>query len=398
MPWSETSPMDERFQFVADVRRAHESMTALCDRYGISRKTGYKWCTRYAVEGPAGLLEHSRRPHSSPAATSDAVITALLALRARHPRWGGKKLVAVLARRAPALPPLAPSTAAALLQRHGCITRPRRQRALGHPGRPNTSMLAPNDTWTADFKGQFKTGDGRYCYPLTVVDGASRFLLACRALTSVRTVEARPVFERLFRIYGLPERLRSDNGVPFATTALARLSPLSVWWIRLGIRPELIEPGHPEQNGRHERMHKTLKAESTRPPAATLAAQQRVFDAFRAEFNEERPHEALDQCTPASCYVTSPRRYMSRLTPLEYPAHCEVRRVSLNGGIRWHEHWVNVSHVLGGEYISFEEIDDALWQVSFGPVALGRFHEALLRIEDQHGDLARTRRRTAPYL
>jgi hypothetical protein len=196
----------------------------------------------------------------------------------------------------------------------------------------------------------------------------------------------------------VPERIRSDNGVPFATTALARLSPLSVWWIRLGIRPELIEPGHPEQNGRHERMHKTLKAESTRPPASTRAAQQRVFDRFRAEFNEERPHEALDQCTPASRYTASPRAYVARLAPLEYPAHCEVRRVSHNGGIRWHEHWVNVSHVLGGEYIAFEEVDDALWQVSFGPVALGRFHEALLRIEDQHGDLARTRRRTAPHL
>ena len=165
MPWSETSPMDERMQFVADVRRAHESMTALCDRYAISRKTGYKWCTRYAVEGPAGLLEHSRRPHTSPAATRDAVVTALLALRARHPTWGGKKLVAVLARRAPELPALAPSTAAALLQRHGCITRRRRRRALGHPGRPTTAMTVPNATWTVDFKGQFKTGDGRYCYP-----------------------------------------------------------------------------------------------------------------------------------------------------------------------------------------------------------------------------------------
>jgi len=398
MPWSETSPMDERLQFVADVRRAHESMTALCDRYGISRKTGYKVYARYLRDGPAGLLEHSRRPHTSPAATSAAVVEALLALRGRHPTWGGKKLVAVLARRQPELPALAPSTAAALLQRHGCITRPRRPRALGHPGRPTTTMQAPNDTWTADFKGQFKTGDGRYCYPLTVADGASRYLLACRALTSVRTGEARPVFERLFRTYGLPARIRSDNGVPFATTALARLSPLSVWWIRLGIWPELTEPGHPEQNGRHERMHKTLKAEATRPPKADRRAQQRRFDTFRTEFNDERPHEALAQATPASCYTTSPRVYPTHLAPLTYPAHCELRRVSRNGGIRWHNHWVNVSHVLADEYIAFEEIDDALWQVSFGPVALGRFHEALLRIEDQHGDLARTRRRTAPVL
>lgn len=398
MPWRETRPMDERVQFVADVRRAFESMTALCERYGISRKTGYKWYARYVAEGPVGLLEHSRRPRTSPAATDLAVVRALLALRARHPRWGGKKLVAVLARRAPELPALAPSTAAALLQRHGCITRPRRQRALGHPGGPTTPMTAPNATWTADFKGQFKTGDGRYCYPLTVADGASRYLLACRALLSVRTAEARPVFERLFRTYGLPERIRSDNGVPFATTALARLSPLSVWWVRLGIQPELIAPGHPEQNGRHERMHRTLKAETTRPAQADRRAQQRRFDQFRAEFNDERPHEALAQATPASCYAPSPRPYPTRLAPLEYPAHCEVRRVSRNGGIRWHNHWVNVSHVLGDERIAFEELDDALWQVSFGPIALGRFHEDLLRIEDQHGDLARTRRRTAPHL
>jgi putative transposase len=398
MPWSDTSPMDERLQFVVDVRRAHESMTSLCARYGISRKTGYQVYARYLREGPAGLLEQSRRPHTSPTATDAAVVAALLALRRRHPTWGGKKLVAILARREPALAPLAPSTAAALLKRHGCIMRPRRQRPLGHPGRPTTTMREPNATWTADFKGQCKTGDGHYCFPLTVADGATRYLLACRALTSVRTSEARPVFERLFRTFGLPERIRSDNGVPFATTALARLSPLSVWWIRLGIRPELIEPGHPEQNGRHERMHKTLKAESTRPPAGTRAAQQRAFDRFRTEFNEERPHEALGQHTPASEYEASARAYSPRLVPLEYPAHCEVRRVSRNGGIRWHNRWVNVSHVLGDEYIAFEEIDDALWQVSFGPIALGRFHEALLRIEDQHGDLARTRRRTAPVL
>lgn len=398
MPWSATCPMNERLQFVADVRRAHESMTTVCDRYGISRKTGYKLWERYQLEGPAALLEHSRRPHTSPTATDPTVVAALLELRRLHPTWGGKKLVTVLARRAPTLPRLAPSTAAALLKRHGCIARKRRQRPLGHPGRPTTSMREPNATWTADFKGQFKTGDGRYCYPLTIADGATRYLLACRALTSVRTVEARPVFERLFRTYGLPERIRSDNGVPFATIALARLSPLSVWWIRLGILPELTEPGHPEQNGRHERMHKTLKAECTRPPGATRAHQQRAFDRFCTVFNDERPHEALGQSTPASRYRSSPRPYPSRLVPLEYPGHCEIRRVSVNGGIRWHNHWVNVSHVLGEQYIAFEECDDGLWQVRFGPITLGRFHEALLRIEDHQGDLARNRRRTAPVL
>jgi putative transposase len=398
MPWSETTPMDQRLQFVADAQRTDEPFTALCARFGIAPKTGYKWLARYAAEGPAGLAERSRRPHASPAATPPEAVAALLALRARHPTWGGKKLVAVLARRAPALPRVAPSTAAALLKRYGCIAHPRRRRALGHPGRPTAPMDAPNAVWTADFKGQFKTGDGRYCFPLTVADGASRYLLACRALTSTKTAEARPVFARLFREYGLPARIRSDNGVPFATTALGRLSPLSVWWVRLGIVPELIEPSHPEQNGRHERMHRTLKAETARPPAPTRAAQQRAFDRFRVSFNGERPHEALGQRPPGECYASSPRPYPARVGPLEYPRHWEVRRVSRNGGVRWHNAWVNVSHVLGGEYVAFEEVGDGLWEVRFGPVRLGRFHERLLRIQDDAGHLARTRRRSAPVL
>ena len=397
MPWSETSPMDQRVQFVTDARRGHEEFTMLCRRYGVSRKTGYKWVERYERGGVTALLDQSRRPQHSPTATAADVQAALFALRRRHPTWGGKKLVTILERR-PELATIAVSTAAALLKRHGFITSPRRHRALGHPGRPLSPMTAPNAVWTTDFKGQFPTRDGVLCYPLTVADGASRFLLACRALGSVRTSETRPMFERLFRERGLPERMRSDNGTPFATTALGRLSALSVWWIRLGIVPELIEPGHPEQNGRHERMHRTLKRETLRPPAATHRAQQRAFDRFVAEFNEERPHEALGQATPASVYTDSTRPYPSRLPVLEYPAQCEVRRVSVNGGIRWHNHWVNVSHVLGGEYIAFDEIDDGLWTVHFGGLLLGRFHEQLLRIEDANGDLARTRRRSAPVL
>ena len=293
---------------------------------------------------------------------------------------------------------LAVSTAAALLKREGLITHRRRRAPLAHPGRPASLSSTPNAVWTTDFKGQFPTRDGVLCYPLTVADGASRFLLACRALTSVRTSETRPMFERLFRERGLPDRMRSDNGTPFASIALGRLSALSVWWIRLGILPELIEPGHPEQNGRHERMHRTLKRETLRPPAANRRAQQRAFDAFLEEFNEERPHEALDQETPASIYTDSSRPYPARLPALAYPAQCEVRRVSHNGGIRWHNNWVNVSHVLGGEYVAFDEVDDGLWTVHFGQLLLGRFHERLLRIEDANGDLARNRRRSAPRL
>ena len=392
MPWSETTPMDERLQFVADVLGAIDDMSALCCRRGISRKTGYKWLARYAARGAAGLAERSHRPRTCPHATAPDAAAALYELRRRHPTWGPKKLLAILARRAPQLALPAPSTAAALLKRAGLVTVPRRRRTPGHPGRPSAPMDAPNAIWTADFKGEFKTRDGHYCYPLTVADGASRYLLACRALRSTATAWARPVFEALFREYGLPARIRSDNGVPFATIALGRLSTLSVWWVRLGILPDLIEPGSPQQNGRHERMHRTLKAEATRPPEAHARAQQRRFDRFRTEFNTERPHEALRQVPPASVYLPSPRPYPARLPPLEYPAHCEVRRVSRNGGIRWHNHWVNVSHVLAEEYVAFEELDDGLWAVTFGPMVLGRFDERTLRIEDANGYRSRNPR------
>jgi putative transposase len=318
MPWSETRPMNERLRFVVEAERGEEFFRALCARYGIQPKTGYKWLRRFAAEGVAGLAERSRRPHQSPTATPRESVAALVELRGRRPTWGAKKLVAVLRERHPALVIPAPSTAAALLKREGLIRVPRRRVVRAHPGRPVTAMLQPNAVWTADFKGQFKTRDGIYCYPLTIVDGASRYFLSCRALTSVRYGEARPVFERLFRERGLPERLRTDNGPPFASLALGRLS---VWWVRLGILPELIEPSHPEQNGRHERLHRTLKAETTRPPARDRRAQQRAFDAFRAAYNTERPHEALGQRPPASVYAPSGRAYPARLAPLAYPAH-----------------------------------------------------------------------------
>jgi transposase InsO family protein len=394
--------MDHRLQFVAEAQRIAEPFVTLCARFGIAPKTGYKWLARYAAEGPAGLHERSRRPHTSPTATPPAVVEALFAVRRRHPTWGAKKLLAVLARRsaldgldAGALP--APSTVAALLKRAGLVTASRRRRTPGHPGRPTAPMDAPNAVWTADFKGEFKTKDGVYCYPLTVADGYSRYLLACRALPSTATAGARPVFERLFREHGLPARIRSDNGAPFASIALGRLSALSVWWIRLGVLPDLIEPRSPQQNARHERMHKTLKAEATKPPEANARAQQRRFDGFRTEYNTERPHEALGQGTPASVYTASARPYPARLPALEYPAHWEVRRVSRNGGIRWHNHWVNVSHVLAEEYVGFEEVADGAWQVYFGPVRLGRFEEPSLRIIDANdGTSSRNPRRTLP--
>lgn len=389
MPWSETSPMDQKTQFIADYLRGSLSVTECCELYGISRKTAYKWIDRYLHHGPAGLDERSRRPRNSPRETAPEIVQAILQARLRHPSWGGKKLLTLVQKRYPTVVLPHRATVCTILNRNGLVPKQRKRRHIGHPGKPASQILGPNDLWCADFKGQFKTGDGQYCYPLTVTDGYSRFLLGCQALPSTAVAGARPVFTRLFKEFGLPKRIRTDNGVPFATNTLARLSALSAWWIRLGVLPELIEPGKPQQNGRHERMHRTLKAEATRPPAANMAAQQRKFNRFREEFNHERPHEALDQQTPASVYERSPREMPAKIPPLEYPDRFEVRYVSANGGIRWNHDWVNVSTVCAGEYIGFEEIDDGLWDVYFGPLKIGRFHECQRRIEDEYGRLAR---------
>ena len=389
MPWSETSPMDQRTQFIADYLRQSLTVTELCDLYGVSRKTGYKWIERYLRSGPAGLEERSRRPYGSPRATAEEVVQAILEARRHHPSWGAKKLLTILTRRHPRRLFPGRSTVCDILSRHGMVPKKRQRRRIGHPGRPTSSILAPNDVWSADYKGQFKTGDGRYCYPLTVADGFSRYLLGCQALASTAVAEAKPVFTRLFKEFGLPQRIRTDNGVPFATNTLARLSQLSAWWVRLGILPELIEPGKPQQNGRHERLHRTLKAETTRPPAANCGAQQRRFNHFREEFNTQRPHEALDLQTPASVYEPSPRAMPDRLPPLEYPDRFETRYVSANGGIRWNAQWVNVSITCVGEYVGLEEIDDGIWNVYFGPLKLGRLLEKHMRIEDAFGRLKR---------
>lgn len=389
MPWSETSPMDQRTQFIADYLRDSLSVTELCQLYGVSRKTAYKWIDRYLRLGPVGLEERSRRPRHSPNETAPEIVAALLEARHRHPSWGGKKLLTIVHKRHPRWDLPGRSTVCDIMSRHGMVPKSRHRRHIGHPGKPTSSILAPNDLWSADFKGQFKTIDGLYCYPLTVTDGFSRYLLGCQALHSTAVAGAKPVFTKLFQEYGLPKRIRTDNGVPFATNSLARLSTLSAWWVRLGVLPELIEPGKPQQNGRHERMHKTLKAEATRPPAGNLAAQQRKFNHFRTEFNEERPHEALDQQTPASVYESSPRQMPTKVPPLQYPDRFEVRYVSANGGIRWNSKWINVSIVCAGEYVGLEEIDNDIWNVYFGPLKLGRLHERHMRIEDEYGRLKR---------
>lgn len=381
MPWRARSPMDERLQFVADYQRQLFTMTALCARYGISRKTGYALLDRYEECGVAGLTPRSSRPGHSPQATADEIVDAILALRKRHPTWGGKKILAVLAARHPRWAMPAVSTANDVLKRHGLVAPRSQRRPVGHPGYQPRPAIAPNEIWTTDFKGQFRTADAELCYPLTICDHFSRYLIACRGLAAPTTVGAIAVFRRAFAEYGLPAVIRSDNGEPFAAPSLGRLSRLSVWWIRLGIRPELIAPASPQQNGAHERMHRTLKAETLRPPAATRAHQQRRFGHFRRIYNEERPHEALHQRPPEQLYAASSRRLPRRLEPVEYPGHFERRRVDAAGTVSWHSRPLTISTVLIGEEIGLEPLEDGIWDLYFGPVRLGRFDEHRRRIE-----------------
>jgi len=393
MPWLETDPVTERKRFIVEAQGGLFSHAELCRRHDISRQKGYKWLARYEADGPDGLLDRSHRPHSCPHATPAYVLEAAFALRGTRPRWGAGKIIGHLR----ALHPDWPMPARQVLHKHfvseGLVRKRRRSLRRPHPGRPTAPFDAPNSVWSADFKGHFKTRDGVYCYPLTVQDGFSRYLLACHGLSGTTYAGTRRVFTRLFQEFGLPDRIRTDNGAPFASVALGRLSRLSVWWLKLGILPDLIEPASPHQNGRHERMHRDLKAEATIPPSANRSAQQRRFNTFRADFNEVRPHEAHGQKTPASIYVSSPRPMPSKLQPPEYPAHFEVRRVSTNGGIRWHSAWVNVSHLLGGELIGLEEIADDIWSVSFGPVHLGWLHARRGVILDHDGSSSRNPRK-----
>lgn len=382
MPWEETTPMEERFRFVEDFESALYSVTELCERYGISRKTGYKWLNRYGVEGEAGLRDRSRAPRRSPSQTAACVVEPLLALRRKHPTWGPRKLLAFLAKGNPQEAWPSASTAGAILKRHGLVQERRRSRSRSPVERGRlTQATAPNQVWACDFKGQFRTADGQLCYPLTVTDSYSRYLLGVEGLVSVGEPYSWPVFERLFRFYGLPQVIRSDNGSPFASRGLAGLTRLSVRWLKLGIKPERIKPGHPEQNGSHERMHRDLKRETVRPPAANKAAQQARFDEFRQIRNQDRPHEALGQKTPAELYSTSPRPYPSKLIePPCYPGHFEVRYVRPAGEIKFRGRYLFLGEALRGEHVGLEEFDDGRWSLYFADFLLGRFDEREFKV------------------
>ena len=372
MPWRECSVMEERLRFVARLLDG-EGMSEVCRQFGISRKTGYKIWGRYRQEGLEALCDRSRRPVRYANQLPFQIERLIVETKREKPHWGARKIRELLVRKLAGdvrIP--ARSTVHAVLDRHGLVSRARKRRAANKAtGTPLSQAAAPNDLWCADFKGEFKLGDGRYCYPLTVTDQASRMILSCEALESTKEQPVIETFLRLFQDRGLPQAIRSDNGLPFASpNGLYNLSKLSVFWLRLGIAIERIKPGHPHENGRHERMHRTLKQETARPPGMNALQQQDRFDRFVNEYNEERPHEALAMKTPAELYAASSRAY-DGLPDVEYPFHDKDILVTACGRICMHRKKINVSTVLAGQRLGIKEVDDGIWLVSFMHYDLG---------------------------
>jgi putative transposase len=379
--------MKERLQMVSLYETGKFMVTELAEQFKVSRKTVHKWLGRFAAEGSSGLNERSRAPFRHPRATPIEVVGAVVRAKQAHPTWGPAKLspyadeAPEIVKRWPAV-----STRGRILGLHGLVTRRKRRRRASPWFQPFLGVDRPNSVWCADFKGWIRTGDGTRCDPLTISDACTRMLLCCEILTKPDYAHVRPVFERIFREYGLPMAIRTDNGPPFASVGAGGLSPLSVWWIKLGIMPERIQPGHPEQNGRHERLHRTLKQEVMKPPASNPREQQEKCDKFLSVYNKERPHEALGQVPPARLYLPSPRPYPERLGDIEYPPLTEVRRVRSNGQIKWHGELVYVSEALIGELIGVTE-DKNGWLVSFGPIPLGllyHHHSSLSPLPPTH--------------
>lgn len=382
MPWRDIRPMESKIQFVSFASENLMTMTDLCNLFNISRKTGYKWLSRYMEEGLEGLQNRSKAPKSIPHKTSKEIEEFIISWRKKHPSWGGRKITQQAGQIAPVLELPSETTVNNIIKTHGLTGKRRKRRKPGHPGRPSATSERPNDIWTTDFKGEFKTKDGFYCYPLTLLDEHSRFLLDCQGLYSTSYSGAFKVFKRAFKEYGLPNAIKSDNGSPFATIGIARLSKLSVWWIRLGIDPILIQPSSPYQNGVHERMHKTLKDESTIPPGGNLKAQQRKFNSWRQEYNSCRPHESLQGKYPCQVYRPSLKTLPSKIPSIDYPNHFEVRLVSENRCIKWKQEHVFVSASLVKQYVGLEEVMDGIWAIYFSWKRLGFLDERKMQIID----------------
>jgi len=376
MPWKEVKPMDEKVFFISDYLRGSQNFTDLCCSYGISRRTGYKWVSRYLEDGAEGLHNRSTAPKRQPHQTPYYIRKSIIQIRKRKKiRLGPSKIQTLLMEEYSEDEVPSHTTIYNILRSEGLITSRKRKRRVPPMPQPFDTVKEPNDVWTADYKGQFLTKDGKWCYPLTIMDYQSRYLLQCKGHERISTDTAKKTFEEVFRKYGLPNRIRTDNGVPFATRSLGGISCLSKWWIRLGIFPERIKPGQPQQNGVHERMHRTLKDSAIKPPGRNLKHQQRLFNGFVQEYNEDRPHDALQNKKPSSRYHRSTREYPKKLPDLEYPGHYHVTSVSHGGIMYCFGSIVYTRHVFAGERVGMEEVQDGVWKVYFGPICLGRFDQ-----------------------
>jgi len=379
MPWKESRIVDQRLQFLSSYQQKEMSLSDLCREFGVSRPTGYRWINRYKEVGPEGLLDRNRKPHGCSHATSEATENAILALRSKHPSWGARKLKARLEKVQPRVNWPAASTFGNILHRAG-LTNPKQKKRRTTPcSEPFSEVTAPNQLWCMDFKGYFSTGDGTRCDPFTITDAHSRYLIRCQTVSRMDLSQVVAVCEAAMREYGMPARIRTDNGAPFAGTGLLGLSKLSLSWTKMGIVHERIQPGRPQQNGRHERMHRTLKEDTTKPPALTLRLQQKKFDRFRQIFNHERPHEGLNNETPASLYQRSSIMFPTVLTPFTYPRGFQTRRVNTSGDISWHKDRVFISQVFSFEDLGFEEMDEEIFRVYFREIELGELDVTELR-------------------
>jgi len=380
MPWKETYVMDEKINLISDWLSEDYSITDLGERYCVSRKTVYKWIERYKGMGIDGLKDKSSTPLTSPRATPLNTVSYILSAKSKHPKWGPRKLIAWLKNQYPEKKWPVASTAQSILKREGWVkTRYRRRHTPPYP-EPFINSKEANDVWCADFKGQFRLGEGKLCYPLTLTDSFSRYLLLCHGLYRPTFINTKEQLELVFREHGLPKAIRTDNGAPFASVALGGLSSLAVWFIKLGITPERIEPGKPEQNGRHERFHRTLKEATLNPPRYSLFEQQRIFDRFKQEYNNERPHEAQEQRPPASAYHCSAREYPPNLSEISYEDSCVIRQVRIGGPIKWKGELIYVSKALVGEPVGLKQACDQLWRVYYSFYPLGILDEGLGKI------------------
>ena len=380
MPWKASSVMEEKLRFIFEHDWGEQTMQELCRSYGIARETGYVWLRRYRAYGVAGLVEHRRAAHRHHNQTPEEIEQVVLELRQAHMRWGPRKLKRILQRDEPGRTWPAVSTIGALLKREGLVVARRKRWRTAPYTAPLAHADEANRVWCADFKGWFRASNGERIDPLTISDAHSRYLLRCQAVEKTNTARVQAIFEAAFREYGLPQAIRTDNGAPFASRALGGLSRLAVWWIKLGIVPERIQAGHPEQNGRHERMHRTLKAEAAQPPANNRRQQQQALDRFRQEYNELRPHEALEMRTPAEVYQPSSRIFPAHVPEPQYPQSMLVRTVRHHGHFRWKKHDVFLTEVLWGESIGLLPEDDRWFTIYFAHLPLARFDSYKLQV------------------